>query len=378
MKLLVVVPYFYPKMGGLENYAYNFCIGLKKQYKWEIVVITSNHKGKKDVIETIKGLKIYRLARWFKLSNTPVNPLWYWKIKKIIKFEKPNIINAHTPVPFIADLAALATKNIPFILTYHAFSLYKHNFTAFNILIHFYKFFEKLLFKRADKIIIVSDIIKSAISDEFKNKVSVIYNAVPLNGISKPKKITNYRSPSIVFISNLDKSHAWKGLKEILISLKLYKDENKSDNINLYIIGDGDFKYNYKKLVRDLKLTSNVKFLGAKNGKFKNNILKKASLAIIYPQSSNDAFPTVALEYWANRLPIIASDIIPINKLFKNKKTAYLIKPKSPSILAKAIKFISENKEFAEKLTKNGYEELKKNYILEHEIKKFYFITKNN
>src|SRR5258706_8385452 len=107
MKLLVVTPYFYPKIGGLENYAYNFCIGLKKRYKWDIVVITSNHKNKKDIVEKINGLKIYRLAPMFKLSNTPVNPFWYLKIKKILKSEKPNFINAHTPVPFIADMAAL-------------------------------------------------------------------------------------------------------------------------------------------------------------------------------------------------------------------------------------------------------------------------------
>src|SRR3989338_4119208 len=117
-KLLMVTPYFYPKIGGLENYAFNISKGLKEKYNWEIVVITSNHENTGYQEETINGIKIYRLPRWFKVSNTPINPMWYWQIKDIIKKENPNVINAHSPVPFIADMAAKAAKSlgIPFVL----------------------------------------------------------------------------------------------------------------------------------------------------------------------------------------------------------------------------------------------------------------------
>src|SRR3989344_8783646 len=108
-KIMFVTPYFYPKIGGLENYAYNIAKGLKKKYDWEVVVVTSNHEQPhKYKEEKIDGMKVYRLPRWFKVSNTPINPMWYFMIKKIIKKERPNIINAHTPVPFMADMAAMA------------------------------------------------------------------------------------------------------------------------------------------------------------------------------------------------------------------------------------------------------------------------------
>ena len=35
-KLAIVTPYFYPKIGGLENYAFNIVKGLMK-YGWKIV-----------------------------------------------------------------------------------------------------------------------------------------------------------------------------------------------------------------------------------------------------------------------------------------------------------------------------------------------------
>src|SRR3712207_4234978 len=107
MKLMIIAPYFYPKIGGLENYAYNIALGLKKKFKWNIVVVTSNHVEKKYKEEKINGLKIYRLPYLFKLSNTPINPFWYFQIREIIKKENPDVINAHTPVPFISDIAAI-------------------------------------------------------------------------------------------------------------------------------------------------------------------------------------------------------------------------------------------------------------------------------
>src|SRR5258708_2898988 len=163
MKLVIVTPYFYPKLGGLETYAYNLATHLKKHFKWDIVVITSNHMNKQDQIAYREGIKIYRLAPLFTISNTPINPFWYWKIKKILHDEKPDCINAHTPVPFISDVTALAAGRTPFLLTYHAFTLYKHNLTLFNVIIKIYKLFEYFLFRRANKIFIVSTAIKGSI-----------------------------------------------------------------------------------------------------------------------------------------------------------------------------------------------------------------------
>src|SRR5437667_4672077 len=113
-KIIIVTPYFYPRTGGLENYAFNIAKGLKKKNRWNVTVITSNHLGNKKTKEFIEGIKIYRLPILFKISNTPINPMWYFDIKKIIFEEKPDVINAHSPVPFIADITASVSAEIPF------------------------------------------------------------------------------------------------------------------------------------------------------------------------------------------------------------------------------------------------------------------------
>src|SRR5438309_10092407 len=119
-KIMFVTPYFYPSSGGVENYVYNLAKGLKIKYTWDIVVVTSNPHSATVECNNKDGITIYRLPSLFTISNTPINPFWYFYLKKIITQEKPSLINAHAPVPFIADVAALTAGKIPFILTYHA------------------------------------------------------------------------------------------------------------------------------------------------------------------------------------------------------------------------------------------------------------------
>ena len=374
MKLVMVTPYFFPKIGGLEKYAYSFAKSLQKHFGWEIVIITSNHLSKKDEVVMEKGIKVYRLSPLFKLSNTPINPFWYWKIKKILKQEKPDCINAHTPVPFIADVAALAAGNIPLLVTYHAFTLEKYNATGFNLLIKCYKVLEFALFQKAKKIIVPSKPVKSAIPAIFSKKVVVINNSVSSEDVVIRKANKKQKNPSIVFVSNLDKTHEWKGLQDVLLAVKMYKEKTKKD-ITLYVIGDGDNKKSYEQIAKDYGLTKTVQFVGRKIGKEKDAILAKATAGVIYPKSSNDGFPTVILEYWAQSLPVIAANILPINEILTDKKNALLVQPQNPSALAESIKKTITNTTLLKKIATGGYKELLAHHVLENEAQKFHKIA---
>jgi rhamnosyl/mannosyltransferase len=379
MKIAIVTPYFYPKLGGLENYALKICNELKTRYKCQVFVITSNHKAKKYKVEIVNGIKIYRLPYMLKISNTPINPMWYFSIKKILKQEQPDIINAHTPVPGISDIAALVAGKTPLLVTYHAFSLHKYNAPIFNIIISIYKTMENNLFKKATKILVVSDAIKTTLPQKFKNKIITINNSLTYKEIPNQKEKSKGSSTNIkkvVFIGNLDKTHEWKGLKEILAAVKIYN--HKSDKkIQLNIIGEGDNKNHYKKITNDYGINKQVNFLGKKEGKEKVKILRSSDIGILYPKSSNDAFPTVVLEYWAYSIAVLASDILPVNTIIKNRKTGYLIEPQNPHKLAAGIKYIVNNNTIAKKIVQNGYKELTGKYILENEVKKFYSLAKS-
>lgn len=367
MKLLLVTPYFYPKVGGLENYAYNIGKRLHEEYGWDVVVITSNHKENKYKEEVINYLKIYRLPYWFKISNTPINPLWFFQIRKIIQKEKPNIINSHSPVPFIADITAIVCKDIPYILTYHAGTLYKKNNFLANCIIFFYSYFERYTKNKAKIIIAVSDYVKQILAKKYNNKIYVINNSISKNEIIC-KKIQMGRN--LIFIGSLDKTHVWKGLDDIIEAIKIYT-ESFDKNIHLNIIGSGDYGYFYKNKVHNLNLDKYITFISKKTGREKNECLQKTSILLTYPTTANDAFPTVFLEAWAKRVPIISSNIGAIPSIITHKRNGILVEPHSPNKLANTIKELLSSKILQDRLIVNGIKTLENNCLWETNIKKF-------
>ena len=140
IKILIVTPYFYPETGGVANYVDNLSKGLVNKHGFEVIIVTSGENTNISEIKTSE-MKVYRLKRWFKISNTPINPSWYFQIKKIIEKENPDVINAHMPVPFISDVTARVCGDIPFILTYHTGAMMLKGKLLEDFLIKFYESF---------------------------------------------------------------------------------------------------------------------------------------------------------------------------------------------------------------------------------------------
>jgi len=371
LKLLVVTPYFYPKLGGMENYAYNISKGLNQKYNWSIVVVTSNHEDKTYKEETIEGMKIYRLPRQFKVSNTPISFKWKKQISKIIEKEKPDVINAHSPVPFISDVACRIAhkRGIPFVLTYHAATMYKENNLIRNLIIWLYELFlGKKTKKISNKITTVSDFARLQFPMKIQDKTEIVYNSISEKEIIN-QKIKTKKEYDLIFLGSLDKAHALKGLEEIIKAIKIFKDEF-NQKIKLAIVGDGDNKSGYQDLVNELSLQKNILFLGSKFGEEKNKFLLKSNALITYPTGPYDAFPTVFLEAWAKGLPIIASDIGAIPYLIKHKEDGFLVKPNNPKKLAEGIHELLRDKKLQDKLIKNGHDKVTNNFIWEIQAKK--------
>ena len=214
-----MTPYFPPHTGGLENYAFNIAQGLIQTNDFEVVVVTSNPNRKKQFIEDYCGIKVYRLPIMLKISNTPINPLWYGTLKRIIRAEKPDIINSYQPVPFIGDLAAFLAGNIPFVLTYHQGTMRKNQVLS-DILIYLY---ETLVLphtaSKATKIIYSSNFVRNTILRKYASKGTVIHPGVDLN-LFKPSPIIKKENNRVLFICRSKNMHKMKGLFCLLDAIK--------------------------------------------------------------------------------------------------------------------------------------------------------------
>lgn len=123
-------------------------------------------------------------------------------------------------------------------------------------------------------------------------------------------------------------------------------------NYRLIIIGKGDKKH-YNNLATKLNVGSKIKWIeSVENSKLKYYYSFADCFCLL---SKSEGFGIVFIEAAACKIPIIASNINPINKHFKNGKDAVLINDyTNPKEVAKTIQEVLSDDSFASMLCLNG------------------------
>ncbi|MGO8863361.1 MAG: glycosyltransferase family 4 protein [Acidimicrobiales bacterium] len=327
--LLMIAPYFPPFVGGVEQYAWHLARALIATGRWDVTVLTTKRHGFRTDVSDEDGLRVVRFGAWGRYSYTPFSPLWPWQVHRYIKRLDPEVINAHTPVPIFADVAAWASGTRPFFLTYHAATLKKDAGRLFNLAERSYRVLERFTLNRTDAVLAVSDFVGETLRGRVKGKLVTFPNAVPAASLSQgPVQPT---PGQFVFIARLDKEHRWKGLEGVLEAIALCPEAR------LKVAGDGDLRADYEKRAADLGVSDRVEFLGVVSGEAKDQLIGASSALIAYPTTSNDAFPTVLLEAWAARVPVVAADIGALGTLVQDGVDGFLVPPSEPGALAQTL-----------------------------------------
>lgn len=339
MKIAIVTPYFYPQIGGLESYVYFVTKQLIKSHH-EVIVITSTKK--ENIIEQFEGMKVYRLKTLFTLSNTPVNPFWYIDLWKIFSNEKPDVISAHSPVPFIADLSSAIAKfqSIPFVLTYHAGSFKKGQFIADMITAVYAQTVEKIMFGNSQKLIALNEFVQNKTLSSFQNKVELIYPGVTLDSYKRSRK-TNF-SGKILFVGKLDKTHEWKGLRYLLEAMPTVL--NSYPEAALEVVGGGDYIERYKQLAEELNIKKNVTFVGSVPNTEVGNYYSRNDIFVLPSYSDAESLGLVLLEALTYGLPIVATKVGGIPYTIVDGKNGLLAEPhNSDSLSEQLIKLLTDD-----------------------------------
>lgn len=349
MRILVIVPYYSPHLGGLENYARHISQGLS-DLGHEIMIVTSNHLIRHKEVVTIDGIKVHRLPYWFKLFNTPVNPLWRIQLRRIVKNYQPDVINAHTPVPYISDTGERVRGNIPFILTYHN-DLTKNNYILDILCQLEYMLLTNKTLRRSTNIIGTSStyIEHSRYLSPHIDKCRVISPGVDTKLYTIQKK-DNTQS-KVLFVGQLHSNHSHKGLNVLIRAMPLLK----SENVELIIVGEGDDIPRYKALALELGVSS-INFMGRISDKQLASTYQSASVLILPSTTKAEGFGMVILEAAACGTPTIASNIGGISEAVQNGKTGLLIEPNNTRALAEAIDVVLGDPILREQLGSNAYQ----------------------
>ncbi|MBB1158014.1 MULTISPECIES: glycosyltransferase family 4 protein [Amycolatopsis] len=355
--VVFATPYFPPDVGGVQTYVHSLAAALREVPGWRpVVVTTSARAGSGD------PFPVYRLPALAKLSNTPLDPRWPRRIRRILRAEQADFLNVHTPVPGLADAATLAAGNTPVVVTYHAAALAKDGHPFFNAVARAYAGAEAFMLRRADLILGVSDYVADRFRPRYGDKVGVLENAVAPELLTSP--LGGNRPYAAAFLARLEPTHAWKGLDQLLHAMSIRRGR-------LLVIGDGAARPGYEALARKLGIDGNVTFAGNLRGSAKFRALRSASSLVLCPTSPNDAFPTALLEAWASRVPVIATAVGPLAALVTDGVNGLLAAPRSPEALAGELDRLESNPGLAHAIRENACELVRSRYTWSHRVAEF-------
>lgn len=330
MKIILVTPYYLPSVGGVQQYVSTIAQQLKNNN--DIVIVTTQQSPSDARHEMIDGVTVYRLPVLLRISNTPYHPLWKQHFKAIYNKERPDVINAHAPVPWFADIAERASGATPFVMTYHAGSMKKGSIVA-DLLIRLYE--KRVLIKTlrsASRIV--------AVYPTFVRKL--IGSSRHIEHIT-PGIDTNYFTPltaprydyDIVLACRLEKSSAWKGVNVALKALANLASKNPS--VKLCIAGDGDARSNYEALAKQLGIEHNVDFVGALPRQELRALYQKSKVVLLPSLSEAESFGMVVAEGASCGVPAIGSNIGGIPYAIDANKTGLLVTPNNADELSDTI-----------------------------------------
>jgi glycosyltransferase involved in cell wall biosynthesis len=183
--------------------------------------------------------------------------------------------------------------------------------------------------------------------EKFQPKIINRPTASPL--LAQTKKIIHYVNDrfikknrlDLLFVGGLDRAHYFKGVTVMLRALFSLT----AANWRLTIIGDGDRRRAYETLAAELGLEPKIEFAGHVSEADKIRAYQNADLLLLPSINSNEAFGLVLIEALACGVPVIASDLPGVRRVFTNYQEGLLTEPGSAADLKSKLEFIFNNEE---------------------------------
>ena len=348
-------------IGGTEKQLLMKMKYLKDKYDFTVIIFFQ--KG--DLHNSFKkmGIKVVDFR------NSSGNLLWKYasiliKFFLYIKKKKPKIINLYLPHSYlIFGFFSYIFPNIKFFMSRRSLNNYQKK-------IPLIRFVEKYILHRKMKTILVNS---NAIRNELikservkKDKIKLIYNSVEIQKINKQSNV----KINILHLANLI---PYKNHKLVI---KACNEIKSIANYTIHFVGDGEpeYKIELQKEIEKYGLSNKIKF----HGKVKNylEVTKGANIGIL--SSNEEGFSNAILEYLAQGIPVISTNVGGNSEIIDHNKNGFLVKKNDYVEFSKYMKILITNRKLRIKFGKCGFEKVKKDFTITNNMEKYNNFYKNS
>jgi len=354
MKLIIVTPYWTPIIGGVTTNVLNLVKTLQKRKNIYVSVITRKGDSNRNVYAINSNKILFVIKTFFILCKKRPDVIhsqswWYTLLPSVlykILFRKTLIHTFHTDLSMEEQAGYLD----PF----------KGRIFAW-------------LLNRCEVITFVSENLMEKIRRimSLKTQTKVIYNGVSKREVDKGEIeafIKRYSLgncyPIISWIGPFVYKQKIEGLKLLIKAFRSIII--KYPGAELLIIGDGDYREELERFVKELNINNNVVFTG-----FLENVFIPLELTDIYAHTSlQDSMPASILEVMSAGKPVIAVPTGGIPEVVMNNKTGILVEPE-PKLIADTLIKLYEDKARMKYLGRNAKKLVEKRFTWEITSKEF-------
>ena len=233
VRVAEVTPHYPPSVGGLERYTHRVAQALRDDPGFEVVVITTG-TGRRTETTVEDGITVVRLAPWFTLSNSPVSGWWPVQLRRLLREHRIDVVHAHAPTPYLADVACYVAGSRPVVLTYHAGSLVKGVGGAVDALLRTYeRHVLPRVVARADRVLAVSEVCLPGVADR-----ELVPPGVDTDVFVPGSDPTGPTVPTVLYAGRMQRSSRWKGVQVLVEAFAALGRE--VPDARLVLVGDGD------------------------------------------------------------------------------------------------------------------------------------------
>ncbi len=381
MKILHIGKYFAPFSGGVENYQRDAMIALAGRGIQSAALVHRHEPsltGSEEILQAHGlDLPVSKAATWAKLLFTPISPGFPWRLSRLIKSFKPDILHLHMPNPsaFWA-LFLISARRIPWVVHWHADVITDQHDWKMKFFYQIYRHFERAVLKRSAAIIATSPpyLASSQPLQAWMEKCRIVPLGVDASrlldegapaGIQLSAVVRSQAEGRQAQPSPQAKEHAvdpplrvlaigrltyYKGFRYLIEATALFSD------MQVHIVGTGDQESELKALVASLNLGQRVIFHGVLDNRQLAAQMTLCDCICLPSIERTEAFGMVLLEAQSFGKATVVSDVpgSGMGWVVEHNETGLKVPPADAAALADALRSLQNNRGKLVTMGRNG------------------------